>query len=165
MTALKWLAGGAGRRVGILMALVPMVLLTGVAYYFRRSRNVPVVAVVVHCIDIRYSLQRKLRERLPIGYHWSWPGSAKEFVEDPMQREVFLRQFVRLRHEMKAEKLIWVDHCDCKGYGSDDSREKHCTCLREARRLIGEDARVADLPVELYLHDLETNTLEPIESS
>lgn len=157
MRVLKRLISSAGLRAGILMALVPTVLL-GLLGYTRRSRSVPPV-IVVCCVDARCS------KDLPAGYCWRWPGCAKGLVENAARRELFFGDVHNLRREgLRFEKIILVDHHDCRGYGKEDSPEKHCDCLRRAKQLIEGDVRVADLPVELYLHDLEAHTLEMIES-
>lgn len=158
MTVLHWLARGTGRRISVVMALLLGLLVPGGMAYFRRSRSVPPV-IVVCCVDERCSRD------LPAGYCWRWPGCAKGLVEDADRRELFFKDVHYLRREgLRFEKIILVDHHDCRGYGKDDSPENHCDCLRRAKQLIQEDVRVADLPVELYLFDPEARTFEVIES-
>lgn len=162
MRLLRWLAARCRRRSWIMLALVPLALVWNVSYW-RRSRSVPPV-IVVCCVDKRYADSR-LAAQIPAGYCWRWPGCAKGLVDDPERRELFFRDVERLQQSgLRFEKIVLVDHCDCKGYGEEDSREKHCECLRWAAALIKADARVANLPVELWLHDLEQNRLEPVES-
>jgi len=120
-------------------------------------------SAIVCCVDMRYGEDVALWQKVPKGYHWCWPGCAKEFIENEKQRELFITQLSGFRERGKTlDTIILADHTTCAWYGKEDSPENHTACLRKAAQILQKDPRTAKFTVELYIHDFKTNQLEPV---
>ncbi len=102
-------------------------------------------AVVVTCID--YRLQPLLDEwiKTQLGYgnynRVAFGGSVKNW-------DTVFSQIEMSRRVHSVNRVILINHQDCRAYGAEDSYERHLHDLRQARDSVLE--RIPDVAVELY---------------
>jgi hypothetical protein len=125
--------------------------------------------VMIRCVDARYS-KAGVRQVLPEAYDFTCPGAALGVVEDTACYANILTQWQKLTAlGLPIDKIVIVDHCDtegkhgCKAYENNDSRERHESNLYTAAELIQKNPDFANIPIELYLHDIDTGKVEKID--
>jgi hypothetical protein len=118
--------------------------------------------LVLRCVDPRYNEAQHI-SRLPVGFTVTGVASAKCFVEHRLAQDYFFLQLQLLQNVgADIQTIVIVDHLTCKGCNGDDSRETHLMHLRQAGRTLQHDVRCRDMKIELYLHDMNGNNVEPI---
>lgn len=125
--------------------------------------------VMIHCADVRYS-RNGIRQTLPEAYDFTYAGAALGLISDPMWSTSLFAQWQKLIATKKiiVNKIIIVDHYSakdesgCIAYEHDDSFERHKRNLHAAAKVIKDQKSLQNIPIELYLHDIDAGILEAI---
>lgn len=117
---------------------------------------------LIRCVDDRYFDCR--HKDLPRAFDFTCAGSSLWFVSDEGFRSSFFNQIRKLLTIGKNIQLIVIvdhfsphGHGGCAAYEEDDSRERHERNLRQSYELVKAEPGFEDFPVQLFLHDINTN--------
>ncbi len=136
--------------------------------YQENSGHEEGLAVVVRCIDARYSAGAA-RRRLPVGFDITGAGASLRLN----QSRAFLREAVdQIKLLQSAGKdirrLVVADHFSasgghgCTAYGNDDSRARHEANLYKAAVLLKNE--FPNLTIELLLHDIDQKKVDIVQN-
>lgn len=102
-------------------------------------------AVVITCIDYRLQpiLDAWLQENVGYGNYnrVAFAGSVRNW-------DLIFTQIELSKRVHNIQRVILMNHEDCRAYGSEDNRERHEHDLRAARAAVLE--RMPEMAVELY---------------
>jgi len=126
------------------------------------------LAVVVRCIDARYS-KGSARGKLPVGFDITGAGASLRLNQSRAFLQEVVDQIKLLQSAGKdIRRLVVADHFSvsgghgCTAYGNDDSRERHEANLYKAAALLKNEFPA--LYIELLLHDIDQEKVEIVQN-